>query len=969
MTDPMADLTVQVLDLRAEGSAEALVASATPRLSWRVGTGRRGWQQLRAELCCELDGQRHSAVLHGADCVLVPWPLPALPPNATATVRLRVQGRALADDGRHLDDAGWSDWSAPRTLLTPVADFGQAEAFITVAGGGGDADRVQQYRIGFELPGAVRQARLSITAFGIYQAELNAAPVGDAHLAPGWTAYTQRLLFQTHDVTALLQPGANSLGVWVAPGWFGERYGFFHRTQRGYHGPLALCARLEVQLADGRTLRIATGPDWQGRDSGHGVLLASLYHGETRDWRAHQPDWAQGSTPVDGWAPCQLLPPLQAGRLQPDPMPPVRTIERLQPHSCRRLPNGHWLVDFGQNLVGVVRLRVDGPAGHVLTLRHAEDLDEQGQPSYASLRTARATAQYVLDGRGPRSCVPAFSFHGFRYAEVQGWPGDEAPAPVAEVWQTDLPQVGMFDSDHPLLNQLWANTLRSLRGNLVAVPTDCPQRDERLGWTGDLQVFLPAATSMLDLAPLVSSWLQDLALEQARAGGPVPVIVPAVLGGHDDCVAGWGDVAVLAPWTLYQRCGDLQLLRRQWPSMVAWLDAVQRELGPGGLWDRGMQIGDHLAPQKSAWFPGAAATDPVLLASAHLARSAALVASIAGLIGEHAAQQRFAALAARTRQAVLDEYVSPGGRIVSDSVTAYALLIVFGLAEGELAQRMGAHLAERLAELDDRIGTGFLGTPLVMDALVETGQLASAARLLLQTQCPSWLYPVTQGATSIWERWDLRSPDGRLLADDLGSANHYALGAVCDWLQRRLAGLAPAAPGYREIAVRPCILPGLGRAHTRIVTPYGLAMAGWRREGEVVHIEAELPPNTRGQVHLPGHAGAQPIAAGRHAWTVQLPEPPAPAPVPLGLHSPLSHIRLDGPARALILAALKAHEPHRAGAFEAASSLLWRRGVPLHAALMFVHPRALQAIEDGLAALNAARRLTASDPLPGKAPP
>ncbi|MDP9884547.1 alpha-L-rhamnosidase [Sinomonas atrocyanea] len=929
---------VHVRELAAGRARQLVVDSATPPLSWRSETTRTGWRQAGADL--ELvagDGTRAEAKIEGRDSVLVPWPFAPLAPGTTASVRARVRG----------EDGSESRWSEPLEIVVPVADFGATEAMVTVVGAAEDSDAaVHQYRLRFTLAAEPVEARLTITARGVYEAELNARKIGDEHLAPGWTAYDDRLLVSTQVVTPMLREGANSLGVWVGPGWFGEEYGFFGRTSRAYSGPLGVCARLEVRCADGSVLRFGTGPAWEGRTGGHPLLASSIYHGESYDARLHTPLWAMED---DGeWRACVPL-AVDRGIYRPAAVQPVRTTEVRRP-TLTRTPAGRLVADVGENVVGVVRFTARADRGHLVTFRHSEELDEHGEPSYASLRTARATDTYVFSGSGRERWAPRFTFHGFRYVEIDGWPEDPEAELEVEVWHTDAAPTGDFDCSNPLVTQLFRNMRRSLRGNIVSVPTDCPQRDERLGWTGDLQVFLPAATSLCDVDALVASWLEDLSLEQAKAGGSVPVIVPTVLPGHAASVAGWGDVAVTAPWTLYERYGDAAILGRQYASMTSWIDTVLRSVNPAtGLWDIGLQIGDHLAPGRSPWFPGSAPTDNVLLASAYLCRSAGITAAAAGVLGYDDDARRFTDLADRTRAAILDEYVTPQGRAVSDSITAYALLIVFGVAEGEIAARMGQRMAELIAEIDYRIGTGFLGTPLLMDALAETGQLDTAARLLTQTQCPSWLYPVTQGATTIWESWDLRRPDGTLASGDSASSNHYALGAVTDWLQRRLAGLGPAAPGYSVIRIAPCLLPGFTSAGTTIQTPYGAASVEWVLEGSALTVMAQVPPNTSALVQLPGSAEAVAVGSGRHRWTVQVEQPAPRARGPVTLDTPLEQIVDDQEARGIVVAALREHEPARAAALEGA--MAWRRGVPLHAALMFVHPSALDAVRNGLAAL------------------
>ena len=936
-------MSPRVAWLRAGRSTEPFGASDAPRLSWRTECEAPGWLQAAAE--AELtrhDGARETVSLDGPDQVLVAWPFGPLNPDAPATVRVRVTGV----------DGTASDWSAALTVIAPPADFGRAESFVTVPGDDSDAGRPHEYRLRFALDAAVARATLTLTGHGVHVAYLNDARVGDEWLAPGWTPYERRLLHRSHDVTALLRAGANALGVRVSPGWFGERYGFFGRTARGHHGPLTVIARLDCLLADGRRVVLHSGPGWEGRLGGP-VLEGAIYHGEAFDARLEAPGWAGGEDA--SWVDCEIV-AADPGVLDVADAPPIRVTEVRTP-VLLTTPSGRTLADFGENCVGVAEITLTGPRGHTVTLRHAEQL-EFDEPAYGPLRTARATDQYTLRGDGPETWRPEFTFHGFRYLELIDWPGPVSADDLRLlVLNSDVATTASFTCSDPLVNRLFANTLRSLRGNLVSLPTDCPQRDERLGWTGDLQVFAAAAATLADVDGVLASWLRDLALEQKDAGGSVPIVVPAVLPGHAAPVAGWGDVATVAPWTLYERYGDLGVLADQYDSMASWCEAVLAVADDDLLWTSGMQIGDHLAPTASDFFPGANATDSGLLATAYLARSLGLTARAAETLGREAEAARWSGLAERCTASLLAAYVTPRSLTVSDSVTSYALLIAFGLVDAPTARAMGVRLATLVAEVDFRIATGFLGTPLLMDALTSTGQQETASRLLRQTHCPSWLYPVTMGATTIWERWDTLLPDGRVSAEDMASFNHYALGAVADWLVRGLAGLGPDAPAYRVVRIAPVVLTGFHHAAAAVDTPYGRAAVEWRRDGALVEVAAEVPPNARATVHLPDGSAPFEVGSGRHRW--RCPAPPSGEAVPgaVSMDSPLSDLVRDAEARAVIEDRLGAFDPGRAAAVR--SSLRWD-GRPLHAGLMFAHPQGLAGVEAGLAELTQ-RRLAGPD--------
>jgi alpha-L-rhamnosidase len=482
-----------------------------------------------------------------------------------------------------------------------------------------------------------------------------------------------------------------------------------------------------------------------------------------------------------------------------------------------------------------------------------------------------------------------------------------------------------------------------MRGNFLDIPTDCPQRDERLGWTGDIQVFSPTACFLYDCAGFLQSWLQDLAAEQQARGGVVPNVVPDVIQGMGGAAAAWGDAAVVVPWVLYQRFGDVGVLEAQFESMRAWVDAVAERAGPGRLWDRGFQFGDWLDPSAPPDRPGDAKADRHLVATAYFARSAELLGKAAAILGKPDEAARYGALAAEVRDAFGAEYVTGNGRMLSDATTAYALAIEFGLLpEERRRRRAGERLVELVRASGYQISTGFVGTPLICDALCSAGRPDAAYRLLLQRECPSWLYPVTMGATTVWERWDSMLPDGSINPGEMTSFNHYALGAVADWMHRVIGGLAPAAPGYRELAIAP--VPGGGLTHGSAShrTPYGLAACSWRRDDGQITVTATVPPNVSAVVTLPGR-DREPftVGAGTHRWQYDFRDPLAKAPATLD--SPIGAVIDDAQAWAVVTGVLGELAPNL-GFIR--SALMAQSAVPLRQALagLPMGPRLLEAI-------------------------
>ncbi len=931
-------MSVTEVIVRAELREDtAFVATARPRLSWRVRTETRDWRQAGAEVT---DG-RDTVTLDGDASVLVAWPFAPLAPGEVRSVRVRVTDTA----------GGASDWSAP--LEVAAGFLGEGEWVAEPIGLASPEAEAQPalVRTVFHLDRPVRRALLFWTALGVAEPELNGSLVSDDVLSPGWTAYRDRLVHETVDVTAHLTPGENVLGAAIAGAWYTEKYGFFVFTDRVYGDQPAFLAQLRVTYDDGTTETLAaTGPGWEA-STGGSVRTSGIYAGEHQDLRRAG---ETATTPADGvtWMPARIGAVARPGYASvPVPeariAPPVRRIESLPVAARLRTPSGGTVLDFGQNLVGRLRVRVRGAAGTRVSIRHAEVLDD-GELALRPLRNARAEASFDLSGDDD-VLESRFTFYGFRYAQIEGV--DVADDDVeAVVLHSDLVRTGWFSSSHGLLDRLHENVVWGMRGNFLSIPTDCPQRDERLGWTGDLQVFAPTASFLYDSVGFLTSWLRDLAHEQERQDGVVPVVIPAALpsfaGGGP--VAAWGDAATIVPSVLHERFGDREVLAAQYSSMRAWVEAVRRDAGESGLWAGRMQLGDWLDASAPPDKPGRAKVDADIVATASFARSLRLVADAAEILGHDADATLYGDLAERSRRAFVSEYVTPAGRMMSDAPTAYALALRFDLVRDVPTRRA---LADRLAALvregGYRIGTGFVGTPLVADALSDGGHLAAAERLLLQTECPSWLYPVTMGATTVWERWDSLLPDGSVNPGEMTSFNHYALGAVADWLHRTVAGLAPAAPGYRRLRIAPRPLAALDHASARHETPYGAAEVAWRREGNVVRVTAVVPPNTTADVDLPGipnDGTALPatVGSGAHEWTVVLPAASPRPPLP-GLEASLADVMDDPRAYAALLAALSEAAPERVDTVR--GETVWGAGRPLSSALMFTPPDVLARVD------------------------
>ena len=745
-------------------------------------------------------------------------------------------------------------WTA--AMITPYADLGSAPLFrkeVTLDDGHGD----------------VETAILQISGLGVFEAAINGDPVSDEVLSPGWSSYEWRIRYRRHDVKQLLR-AQNVLTVVVGNGWYRGRLAFAGMREL-YGHQLGLIAQLEITFADGHRQTIGTDDTWTA--SGTDILTDDLYDGQTIDARRRRSEWYTISTGEDFWDPWAIHArtiEFDTARLVPYVGPPVKRHEVIRPVEILTAPSGHTIVDFGQNLVGWLRFTVTGPRGDEIRIRHAEVL-EHDELGVRPLRDAQATDRFILSGEQD-TFEPTFTFHGFRYAEITGWPGELTTADVeAVVVHSDLRRTGTFECSDDDLNQLHRNVVWGTKGNFLDVPTDCPQRNERLGWTGDIAAFAPSAAYLFDVETFLSDWLLDLAAEQRNHDGMVPFVIPDVLKmlpspsafPDPDSTAVWSDAAVWVPWTLYQAYGDPAVLERQYDSMVAHVRRVESLTSDTGLWDTGFQFGDWLDPDASPHEPWNAKADNGVVATASFYRSARLTADAAALLGRSEDAADLERLAVRTKQAFNEHYVSAGGAITSDCTTVYTLAIVFGLLDEQTEELAGKRLAELVAQSGYHISTGFAGTPFITDALTRTGHLDAAYELLLQRECPSWLYPVTMGATTVWERWDSMLPDGSINPGEMTSFNHYALGAVADWMHRTVGGIAPLEPGYAKVLVAPRPGGGLTWAKAGLDTPHGPVRVSWTAEDGTVTVEAELPDGVTGVLSLPGRADEE-IGAGTH---------------------------------------------------------------------------------------------------------
>jgi len=848
-------LPLSVNDLKCEYKTNPLgIDVVKPRLGWKLGASQRGTVQIayriRAAERVEDLGKRKkllwtSGRVKSDQSVHVVYDGPPL----AARQRVWWQVRVWDNHG------GVSEWSEPAWWEMGFLKASDWEANWIEPDLKEDPKKSNpcpMLRKEFRLNGTIKEARAYVTCRGLYRMELNGQVVGDELFTPGWTAYLKRLQYQTYDVTELLKNGANCVGATLGDGWYRGR--LVWQDRRNLYGEkVALLAQIEVEYKNGRREVISSDGTW--RASTGPILKSDIYDGELYDARLEKDGWSQVGFDDSGWAGVRVADHDKKLLVAPAGVP-VRAMEEIKPVKIITTPEGETVVDMGQNMVGWVRLKVRGPAGTHIKLRHTEMLDSKGNFYTENLRTAKQLVEYITGGKGEEVYEPHFTFQGFRYVAVEGWPGKLSLDDLTGVViYSDIAPVGTFECSNPLINQLQHNIQWGQKGNFLDVPTDCPQRDERLGWTGDAQVFARTACFNADVPAFYTKWLADLAADQ-QPSGAVPHVIPNVLslgakqGGSAS--AGWADAAVIVPWTVYLCYGDERILEQQYSSMKAWVDYMAGRAGDSYFWNTDFTFGDWLAFNTTrSDYPGAT-TDKDLACQAYFARSTDLLQRTAKVLGKKEDAKKYGRLLVKIKKVFQDEFVTPNARLSSNTQTAYSLALAFGL----LPEAMQEQAAQRLADDVDRfkhITTGFLGASIICPVLGDHGHFKQAFMLLNRKAYPSWLYPVTKGATTIWERWDGLKPDGTFQDKGMNSFNHYAYGAIGEWLYRVVAGLDidEQNPGYKHILIRPHPGGGLTHAKARHESLYGPVESGWRLAEQKMIVNIEIPSNTTATVRLP----------------------------------------------------------------------------------------------------------------------
>lgn len=745
-----------------------------------------------------------------------------------------------------------SDWSAPawfETGLLSGADWSGAKWITHRTTQQGASSPLLRGVI--DLKKQVRSARIYASARGVYLLSINGHRVGDQYLAPGWTDNSKRIQSQTYDVTALLRSGPNVIGAALGDGWFRGKVGLGWR--KVYGDTLAFIAKLHVTYEDGSSTSFVTNDSWQSAEGP--FVQADLQDGESYDARLEQRGWDGVSFDASTWATADVV-ASDTDKLVPQPDEPVRATEILSARTRTMPAPGEYVYDLGQNMVGVARVRLTGKPGQTVRIRYAEELyrlgERRGRLYTDNFRSAKVTDTYTFARAESVTYQPTFTQHGFRYVEITGL---DTPPEVSEVQGvvlgSDLPHRGELQLSHPMLDQLVRNIRWGQRGNFVSIPTDTPARDERLGWTGDISVFAPTASRYQDTRAFLSKWMDDVRDSQ-RADGNIPAVVPQPRNEFGETGVGWSDAFITVPYAVWRASSDTQIVRRNWDAMRRFYRFV---------YDSATQDGNLLEERRSSWFSGdwlnleqvERLDEHRVIATAYFAENTRMMAEMAAALGEVDQAAHWAALVPKIREAFVSAYRSPDGSIYTGTQTVYAMALGMDLiADPRQRAETADKFVAKLAADDYHLKTGFLGTPWLLPALSRIGRDDLAMRLLLNEDYPSWGFEIRMGATTMWERWNTIRADGEFGPVDMNSFNHYAYGAVADWMFAHLGGVQIIEPGYKKSRIAPLLAPSsLSHARCSVQTPYGLLVSEWRVvEGEL-KIAVTVPINTTAEVVIP----------------------------------------------------------------------------------------------------------------------
>ena len=842
---PLAALaSVEITSLRVNGLTEptGVDPTAPVTFSWSATSAEKGASQLAYEVSVYRGAIRiwSSGYVKSDNSIAIPY-TGRLLPDCRYSVDVRIW-----DNKNCVSKSVSANWSTGlRTEDWKAEMIGTKQGTCPI-----------NIRHKVTLDKKIKRATAYITSHGLYEAYINGTRVGDAYMTPGWTSYNKRLQYQAFDVTSLLQRGENVVAAVVAQGWYS---GMGYRTRNRYGDDTALLMQVNVEYTNGEKVVIASDESWRMSSSAKasGVVMTDIYHGQTTDARLIDKSWATTAyTEGAEWTKAEKIEFNKAVLCSTDnemvkAQKPIKAIKYIV------TPKGEKVIDFGQNIVGWERALLKGKAGDTIRIYHAETLDEKGNFYTTNLRSAKATSTYVMNGGEKMEFIPSLTFYGFRYIKVEGAEGDLnlEDFEAVPVW-SNFANVGEFTSSNKLINQLQSNIWWGFHDNFLDIPTDCPQRNERLGWTGDAQVFFRTAAFLGHVENFFDKWLKDLTVDQ-YADGAMPRVIPDIYdkkrrGRVEAC--GWADAATIIPWHHYMAYSNKETLGNSYGAMKKWVDhliTLSRE--NNYLWVGGSHYGDWLFYSVDNDRDGVSAvTSKYLIAQCFFAHSLDNVAKAAEVLGKTYDVAYYTDIAKKVRQAYQNEYVTPNGLISSDTQTAYVLALKFDMLPENKRAQAAKRLVDNIKRYKYHISTGFLGTPYICDVLTEYGYSDIAYRLLLQESCPGWLYQVKMGATTVWERWDSIRPDGSIPDNGMNSLNHYSYGSIGDWLYRSAVGIREASAGYKSIVIKPHTGGNFDHMSASTITPHGKVSAGWKaKENRLTELSVEIPFNTTAEVFVP----------------------------------------------------------------------------------------------------------------------
>ena len=758
-----------------------------------------------------------------------------------------------------------SDWSG-KWIFTPEPLRKMGDVDLNLPGRKRSFERLgvppAYMRKEFEAKSGIKSARLYVASRGIFRISINGRKVGNDFWGTGWTDYYKRIQTNTYDVTKLVWEGSdNALGAIIADGWYSGRM-TWHMSKGNYGGQKPeLLAQLEIEYEDGSRQTVSTDSTWKA--SFGPIVDSDIYDGERYDSRLEMDDWDRTGFDDSEWKSAAEKPVEDMPLLEPRRNQPIVEKDVLYPVSVKKVSDGTFIFDLGQNMVGWARIKIPSVPGREIKIRFAEMLNKDGTMYTENYRSAKSTDYYICSSHGVEEWEPNFTFHGFRYVELSGFPENTKATTDwvrGIVLYNDMPDAGTFVCSNPNLNLLQNCVYWGQRSNLFSVPTDCPQRDERLGWTGDAQVFCPTAAYNMDTAAFYTKWMFDVRDSQ-RADGNVAMICPLVYNTHVNgkpvsdmtanwynASAAWSDAMVIIPWDIYLAYGNDKILRQNYDAMKKWVDfqkatsdnLIRPNVGFGDWLQVGRKPGNSVAPKS-------------VIGTAYFVRTCDILSKTAKLLGRDGDAKTYSELAKSVRGAFVEKFVKPDGTIMSDCQTVYLLALAFDILPEHLRQKSFSKLVDAVERVGRHLDTGFVGTPLVCEVLTRFGRHDLACAVVQQEDYPSWIYPITQGATTMWERWNSYTHKDGFGDVNMNSFNHYAYGAIGQWMYRHLGGLwlDESKPGYKNIIFAPKPEGGINFASTSHITPYGTAMSSWKISDGVMEWKVVIPPNSTGTLEFP----------------------------------------------------------------------------------------------------------------------